>query len=54
MFDLGPHAGFILASYIVTIVILAALIWQSVSRYKSAKQTLDRAQAAAPGGGDHG
>jgi heme exporter protein CcmD len=54
MFDLGPHSGFILASYAVTIVILAVLIWHSIAHYRSAKQTLDRAQSAAPRGADHG
>jgi heme exporter protein CcmD len=54
MFNLGPHAGFILASYAVTILILTALIWQSVTRYKTAKRTLDRAQSVSSTGADHG
>jgi heme exporter protein CcmD len=41
MIDFGPHAGYILASYLVTIVIIAAIIGQSIVAYKSAKRQLD-------------
>lgn len=40
MIDLGRHGGFILASYGVTIIIIAGLVWQSMRRYTRAKQHL--------------
>jgi heme exporter protein CcmD len=46
MIDLGPHTGFIVASYLVTILVLAAIIWQSFSRYKAAKRQLEAVQSA--------
>jgi heme exporter protein CcmD len=49
MLDLGRHGGFILASYAATIVIMGALVWQSVRRYLAAKRR--HADMAGP---DHG
>ena len=39
MFDLGPHSGFIIASYVCAIAILAVLIgWIYLSRRKLNQQ----------------
>jgi heme exporter protein CcmD len=38
--DLGRHGGFILASYAVTIAVIAGLVWRSTARYRSAKRRL--------------
>jgi heme exporter protein CcmD len=46
---LGRHGGYILASYVATLLIMAALIWQTISRYRAARrQMIERA------GPDHG
>jgi heme exporter protein CcmD len=54
MFDLGPHSGFIMASYSVTVVVLAGLILQSVARYKSAKRRLNAVQIIESEDGKNG
>ncbi len=36
--ELGKNAGFILASYAATIVIIGGFVWQSVRRYGAAKR----------------
>jgi heme exporter protein CcmD len=38
--NLGRHGGYILASYIATALIMGALIWQTVSRYRSARRQM--------------
>jgi heme exporter protein CcmD len=38
MFDLGRHGGFILASYAVTVVIIGALVWQTLAQYRAARR----------------
>jgi heme exporter protein CcmD len=54
MFDLGPHAGFIIASYLVTVVVLIALIWTSVAHFKTAKRLLAAAQTSSVDGKSYG
>jgi heme exporter protein CcmD len=46
--EFGRHAGYILASYAVTFVILGGLILQTVLRYRAAKARL------GPSGDDRG
>jgi heme exporter protein CcmD len=53
MIDLGPHTGFIVASYLVTTTVLAAIIWQSFRRYKATKRQLEAAQAADSNGANN-
>jgi heme exporter protein CcmD len=42
MASLGPNAGYILASYAVALAIMAALVWQTVSRYRDARRRFDQ------------
>ena len=35
---LGRHGGFILASYLFTIAIMGALVWQSVRRFAAVRR----------------
>jgi len=46
---LGRHGGYILASYLATLMIIAALVWQSVSRYRAATREM-----AERTGAEHG
>jgi heme exporter protein CcmD len=48
MLELGRHSGFILASYAVTILIMAAFVWQTIRRYRTVRRKL-----AALSGPDH-
>jgi heme exporter protein CcmD len=36
--ELGRHAGFILASYAATVLIMGGFVWLSVQRYADAKR----------------
>jgi heme exporter protein CcmD len=44
MFELGRHGGYILASYAAAIVIIGALVAQTVAGYRSAKTRLGAAE----------
>ena len=45
---LGRHGGFILASYIATVVILGGLVWRSVRRFADVRRRYGES------GADHG
>jgi heme exporter protein CcmD len=47
--ELGRHAGFILASYAATVLIMGGFVWLSVRRYADAKRRFMREVGA-----DHG
>jgi heme exporter protein CcmD len=47
--ELGRHAGFILASYAATVLIMGGFVWLSVRRYAEAKRRF-----AEKAGADHG
>jgi heme exporter protein CcmD len=49
MLELGKNAGFILASYGVTLLIMGGFVWYSVQRYADAKRRF--AERLGP---DHG
>jgi heme exporter protein CcmD len=43
IFELGRHGGYILASYAAALVIMGALVVQTIAGYRRAKARLDAA-----------
>jgi heme exporter protein CcmD len=57
MLDLGRHGGYILASYAVAVIIMGGIVWQTITRYRTAKRAMSETDAPgvsetdAPGDG---
>ncbi len=43
--DLGPHAGFIWASYAITAVVVSALVFRAIAEERKQRKALARLEA---------
>ena len=43
--DLGPHAGFIWASYAITAAVVSALIYRAITEERRQRKALERLEA---------